>query len=85
MNRSRPVDKRFASNQTPPGGTLLDGYRKVRSGSFVGRSGTRDGAKKLEALANVDGVRSKEDEAFISFFPPFNAQSQESQRRNKTG
>lgn len=37
----------------------------------MGRSGTRDSAKKLEALTNVDGVRRKEDQAFISFFFPF--------------
>jgi hypothetical protein len=45
---------------------------KVRGGSFVGLSGTRDSAKKFEALTNVDGARRKETPAFISFFfsPP---------------
>lgn len=43
------------------------GIEKVRGGSFVGLSGTRDSAKKSEALANTDGVRRKETQAFISF------------------
>lgn len=60
---------------------------KVRGGSFVGRSGTRDSAKKFEALANVDGVREKGRSTIYTFFflPQYADRRREILQRDRTG